>query len=304
MNIVHIDLKNIPKLMPDTALILGTFDGVHIGHQLLVNEAKKVAKNAAVLLIYTNKKITKEHQTSGVLTTLDDRVNHFANLGVSDVLLLNLGQDLLALSPDQFIDEILIKTAADYIIVGEDFRFGQMAKGTPEVLESCPHFKTLVVTPLYEASFKISTKLIKEYLLHGDPQKAAKLLGHYYTLVGLITRGFGLGNKLGYPTANVALDPSYFLPRHGVYLVRVNVKERAYFGMASLGYHPTVNEVNVPLLEVHIFDFNRDIYHEAIKVAFLEFLRPELKFLSVDDLVAQLHRDKATCDKLISEGEY
>ncbi|MFA5660571.1 MAG: riboflavin kinase, partial [Bacilli bacterium] len=166
------------------------------------------------------------------------------------------------------------------------------------------HFEVSIIPPMVIDSEKISTSLIKQELLAGNTFKARRLLGAYYRLTGLVTKGFGLGSKLGFPTANVALDPNYFLPRHGVYFVRVRYQDNFYFGMASLGYHPTVNEVNLPLLEVNIFDFKDDIYHQVLSVEFLRFIRPEVKFDSLDALVAKIEEDRAICYKYMNEGDF
>jgi riboflavin kinase/FMN adenylyltransferase len=306
MKFQHIDLRSLTKLKLNSSLVLGTFDGVHTGHRYLVKEAFKLNPHVTILLIYTNKKITKDHQTSGVLTTLDDRINLFQKLHVEEVLLLNLDEQLLALSPVEFINKILVPLAPKDIVIGEDFRFGHRALGTPVLLQKLGknHFEVSIIPPMVIDSEKISTSLIKQELLAGNTFKARRLLGAYYRLTGLVTKGFGLGSKLGFPTANVALDPNYFLPRHGVYFVRVRYQDNFYFGMASLGYHPTVNEVNLPLLEVNIFDFKDDIYHQVLSVEFLRFIRPEVKFDSLDALVAKIEEDRAICYKYMNEGDF
>ena len=306
MKFQHIDLGSLTKLKQDSSLVLGTFDGVHTGHRYLVKEAFKLNPHVTILLIYTNKKITKDHQTSGVLTTLDDRVNLFHKLHVEEVLLLNLDEKLLALSPEEFISQILVPLGPKDIVIGDDFRFGHRALGTPVLLRELGknYFGVSIIPPMLIDSEKISTSLIKQELLTGNTFKARHLLGGYYRLTGLVTKGFGLGSKLGFPTANVALDPNYFLPRHGVYFVRVRYQDNFYFGMASLGYHPTVNEVNLPLLEVNIFDFKDDIYHQVLSVEFLRFIRPEVKFDSLDALVAKIEEDRATCYKFMNEGDF
>lgn len=306
MVVKHIDIKHIESFESPTALILGTFDGLHKGHQLLLSEAKKLHENIAILLIYTNKEITKEHQKSGVITTLDDRIRMFKGMGVNAVYLLNLGKDLLHLSAEEFIDKILFAFHPSSVVIGDDFHFGYKAKGTPADLVEIgkSKFHTKVVKPLFIDDQKISTSLIKEKLLSGDTKAAKEMLGYYYSLTGLVTKGFGLGNKLGFPTANIALDPNYFLPRHGVYFVGVTFENQDYFGMASLGYHPTVNEVNLPLLEVNIFDFDKDIYHKALNVRFIKFLRPEEKLPTLESLIAKIKEDRANCDRLIKEGDF
>lgn len=306
MNVINLDLNNIEKLEANTALLIGTFDGFHRGHQSLLSKAKSLTDDVAVLLIFTSKIRTKEHQKSGLLTTIDDRLNIFKNNMVRTVLLLNLGSELLSLSPLDFIGKIIKPLGPRYIIIGEDFRFGYKALGTPENLKQSDDVEqdTSIITPELYHREKISTSLIKEKLTNGEFEVATKLLGKPFSLTGFVTKGYGLGGKLGYPTANISLDPSLFLPRHGVHFVRVIIEGKKYFGMSSLGYHPTVNEVNFPLLEVNIFNFNADLYHKVLTVEFLVYLRPEEKFNSLDELIAKIAEDRQVCNKLIAKGEY
>lgn len=303
MKITNLDINNINALKKDSALILGTFDGVHSGHLALVEAAKKAAKHCAVLLIYSDNNSFKEHQKQGMLTSINDRINIFKKHQVEQVFLLNLTPEIMGLSNVLFVENILFPLAPKTVVIGEDFRFGKGREGSGEFLKSFAEFKTIIVPTIYSDGQIISTSLIKNLFQSGQLKSAAKLLGYNYSLIGQVEKGYKLGSKIGYPTANVKLSKDSFLPRLGVYFVSVLVREKNYFGMASLGFHPTVNEVNMPLLEVNIFDFVDNIYNEPLKITFLHFLRDEVKFSSIEELIAQLKKDEETCRILINKGE-
>lgn len=306
MIIKHLQFHQIEAFKKNTTVVIGTFDGVHIGHQELFATANKLGHEVAVLLIYTNKQIMKEHQKSGLLTSLEDRIRLFKNLNVSGVYLLNIENEITLFSPREFVFHILYPLNPAAVVVGADFRFGHKAAGDATFLKdySGQLFETIIVEPLVINDQVISTTLIKEYMKDGNMKAAKEMLGYYYTLTGLVTKGFGLGNKLGFPTANISLDPHYFLPRFGVYLVEVIYENKTYYGMANLGYHPTVNEITVPLLEVNIFDFAEDIYHKVLSVKFLKHLRDEAKLPNLESLIAKINEDRLNCVKLIEEGDF
>ncbi len=303
MKITNLDIKNVKALARDTALILGTFDGVHVGHLALIKAAQKSCKNSSVLLIYSEKTSFKEHQKQGMLTSISDRISIFKNHQVDEVILLNLTPEIMGLSAAEFVGKILLPLAPHSVVIGADFHFGKGRQGSGEFLKSYMDFQTIIVPIIYANDSIVSTSLIKSFLQNGELKEAKALLGYDYSLTGFVEKGYKLGSRIGYPTANVKLDDNYFLPRIGVYFVSVLVRGKVYFGMASLGYHPTINEVAQPLLEVNIFDFVEDIYAETLKITFLHFLRNEVKFSTLEDLIAQLKKDEQTCRILISKGE-
>lgn len=306
MNIKHLKFRSVEALKTPTALVIGTFDGVHRGHLKLLEVAKETGNDVAVLLIYTMKEVVKEHQKSGVLTSLEDRVKRFKEHGVNSVYFLNIENEVARLSPSEFIFHFLFPLRPQAVIVGEDFRFGHKAAGDTNFLRDyCGKlFELIIVEPLLLNDEVISTTLIKQKLKEGKMRGAKEMLGYYYSLTGFVIKGFGLGNKLGFPTANINLDPHYFLPRFGVYLVEVTYENKKYYGMANLGFHPTVNKISMPLLEVNIFDFEGDIYHKVLAVKFLNHLRDEEKLPNIESLIAKIEEDRLECVKLIKEGDF
>lgn len=308
MNVEKLILGSLPKTAAGHALLIGTFDGFHLGHQSLLVEARKDTTNVSVLLIYSTNKATatKEHQKSGMLTSIEERISIFAKIGFNNVFLLNLSDNFISLSKEDFITQVLNELEISKVVIGEDFRFGAKASGTPEFLSktSLKNFTVTILKPLVYKGEKISTTLVKKLLSEGKTSEAKMVLGHSYSLTGFVVKGFGLGGKLGFPTANIALDPLLFLPRHGVYLVGIKHQDKKYFGMASLGYHPTVNEVSSPLLEVNVFNFEANLYHEVVTVCFLEHLRDEVKLSSIEELIQLISKDKKKCNTLIKEKRY
>lgn len=299
----HIELKSIPILTRKHALIVGTFDGVHRGHLALVENALMHGFIPVVLIIYTHKKLIKPHQKDGFITTLEDRALLFSKHGVVATYYLNLELELLNLSARSFVRDVVDKFNVGAVVVGDDFKFGKGALGNVNILSELLHEETqLIVTKqLVEEHISISTSRIKEALANGNLQSANNLLGRHYALTGFVVKGYGLGVKLGYPTANIMLDTQYFLPRHGVYLVSSVINNKHYYGMASLGYHPTVNKLKVPLLEVYYFAFTGSLYHTTLTINFHAFIRDELTFKSTDLLVRQISKDREVCLKLIEE---
>lgn len=305
MNVQYLNVKKIPPLGEKYALIIGTFDGVHLGHLSLVELAKKANLIPAVLLIYTTTKIIKAHQQLGFVTTLDDRARLFEEAGVDSLFYLNLEVELLNMEPVLFINEVLNKFNVAQIIVGSDFRYGKHARGDLDILKNHLNKNTLLqVAPAL--TFKdgvISTASIKEKLQAGKLRDAEKMLGRRYSLSGLVVRGYGVGNELGYPTANIMVDSQYFLPRYGVYLVSSLIRGKEMYGMASLGFHPTINKLSAPLLEVYFFDFSGSLYHQTLEINFHYFIRDEISFNSKEELVAQIDRDRKTSLKIIKEEQ-
>lgn len=303
MKVKYLNVNEIPVLGEEHALIIGTFDGVHAGHLALIERAKKENLIPVVLLIYTTTKIIKAHQHFGFITTLDDRAILFENAGVDQLFYLNLELELLNMEPVLFIEKVLNKFKVKAIIIGEDFRYGKHARGDIDLLKKHANSTTDIITisPIIFKDQPISTRAIKEKLSAGKLWDAKRMLGRAYTLSGLVVRGYGVGNELGYPTANIMLDSQYFLPRHGVYLVSSIVRGKRHFGMASLGFHPTINQLSAPLLEVYFFDFSGSLYHQTLEIKFHYFLRDEVKFNSREELVAQIDQDRARSLLIIKE---
>jgi riboflavin kinase/FMN adenylyltransferase len=252
-------------------------------------------------------------QPRSLLTPLEEKVSQLKSLGVDQLVLLPFNRELASLSPEQFVEEILVKgLQAKRISVGEDFCFGRKRAGTAQDLCTiAAHYGIdVAIAPLKLLNdHRISSSAIRAALLEGDIQQANYLLGRPYSLVGEVIQGQQVGRKLGFPTANLKLPPEKFLPRSGVYAVRVNLCDRlegvmtetspAIPGVMNLGYRPTV-EGNCLVAEVHLLNWSGDLYGKTLSVHFTQFLRPEQKFTSLDELKAQIQADSDEARAVLS----
>ena len=287
------DLRDVSK--NPKAVTIGNFDGVHKGHQALINKTKEVStKNNVESLIFTFNKLPKEIFSPDTVQRLYD--NKFKESILSsykiDTLLSIDFNEIKDYSADFFCEEILIKKLnAQYLIIGENFKFGKDRSGDIERLRKYDNKKAfeLMVPELktYDG-VKISSSRIRNLLNQGDIIGARECLGRDYMLSGTVISGEKLGRKLGYPTANIKLEYNY--PLDGVYLTKTVIEEKNYVGLASLGNKPTFNG-SEKLLEVFILDFDEDIYGKYVEVYFLEEIRKQIKFSNEDELIKQMNED-------------
>jgi len=287
------DLRDVSK--NPKAVTIGNFDGVHKGHQALINKTKEVStKNNVESLIFTFNKLPTEIFSPDTVQRLYD--NKFKESILSsykiDTLLSIDFNEIKDYSADFFCEEILIKKLnAQYLIIGENFKFGKDRSGDIERLRKYDNKKAfeLMVPELktYDG-VKISSSRIRNLLNQGDIIGARECLGRDYMLSGTVISGEKLGRKLGYPTANIKLEYNY--PLDGVYLTKTVIEEKNYVGLASLGNKPTFNG-SEKLLEVFILDFDEDIYSKYVEVYFLEEIRKQIKFSNEDELIKQMNED-------------
>jgi riboflavin kinase/FMN adenylyltransferase len=294
-------------------LTVGTFDGVHLGHQKILGRMKEIAReiNGTTLLItfephpqFIVKRPDKE--PIKLLTTIDERLKLFEKFGLDRVVVIPFTKEFSETSAEDFVVNILYKNIGfSHILVGYDHYFGKNREGNFELLKKLSEkyrFKVEQIPAFITDEITISSTKIRNALLQNQIELANKLLGYHYFIDGVVVPGDGRGSTMGFPTANIKFDDEHKLvPSNGVYLVYSKINGKIYFGMANLGFRPTFYTFKKKVLEVHFLDFAQIIYGQNISVHFLKYIRNEQKFNSVDDLLLQLNRDKETCSKLIKE---
>ena len=271
------------------ACCLGYFDGLHKGHQALIHVAQSLDLPVGVLTFDRN---PKKDRPETLLTPLSMKKTLLEHWHVDVLLIVQFNDHVASLSPTAFI-ESLKAFGITHVVVGSDFRFGHRAEGNVDTLRHDPDLTVHVVEPRLYHEHKVSTTTILQRLQEGKIHDVTAMLGRPYQVQGYVGHGMRKGTELGYPTANVILEEPFFLPRNGVYVVAFGWKGVRYYALASLGYHPTVANLKLPSLEVHVLDFSDNLYEQHVRVEFLEFIRDEQKFSSLDALVHQMHADKA-----------
>ena len=291
-------LTNDPSDAPagPKVVAVGSFDGLHLGHQHLIHQAQQEAKNLHVpLLVYTFDPPSKVFMRGeGFLTDLTEKLELLRGLGVEIALIVPFTEAFAQRSKDEFLGD-LRTLEAQRIYVGADFRFGQGRAGGLEDLRAVAPTRILPLLELGGGPVKSSR--IRDLLRKGEVDEAKLLLGRAYTARGIVREGDQLGRRLGFPTANLEVAPLKILPL-GVFAVRVQTAQGVFGGMANVGYRPTLAGQTLRF-EVHLFGFVGDLYGQELTVEFLTRLRGEMKFASLEALKAQLAKDAETARRLL-----
>ncbi len=300
-----------------TAIALGNFDGLHRGHQQVIAPVLAWRRSpagastlATVVSFDPHPQVFFRGESRLALTPRVEKVQVLRQLGLEQLALVPFTTDLANLAPEAFVETVLLgQLRAQFVSVGENFRFGQQRRGTAADLRAIAARSgvTVAIVPLATCGAdRISSSIIREYLAAGAIDDAQRLLGRTYTLHGPVTTGQQLGRTLGFPTANVQLPEEKFLPRLGVYAVRVAIApgeasiscelppfggdRPGWPGVANLGYRPTVTGMGL-VFEVHLLDWAGDLYGQSLVVELVDFLRPEQRFASLEALRQQIAQD-------------
>ena len=285
---------------------MGNFDGVHLGHRAVIG----LARNAAPLGILTFEPHPREYfaPTSPPFRLMNSeaRANRLAKLGVKRLYELPFGPDLAGLTPDQFARDVLADgLGVSHVVVGADFCFGKGRAGKAADLQALGNtygFEVTIADLVKSDGIEISSTAIRKALSDGRPRDAAAMLGHWHRIEGEVIHGEKRGRELGYPTANMSVNGLH-LPKFGVYAVVADVltgpHKGSYLGAASLGVRPMFG-VNQPNLETFLFDFKGDLYGHHLSIAFVDYLRPEMKFDGLPALLTQMDADCARARNILS----
>ena len=297
-----INLKNgNPFPLMDCGLCLGNFDGVHLGHKALIkelirqNSARRDRLPLGALLFVKPPSAYLSPSPVPQLTTLEDKLRLLQREGLQFAMLFDFN-DLKDLSPDDFVRDILItKCQCRIAVCGFNYTYGAKGAGTPDdlvrTLGSQPGRTVSVVPPVSDGKSTISSTAIRRLLEAGHPEDATRMLGHPFTLTGVVRDGRHVGTTMGYPTANLTFPQGLLVPAHGVYLASIKIGRRSFFGISNVGTRPTFDDGDSVNCETFLFDFKGDLYGKSMQVSLLRFLRAERKFADQQALAEQIKAD-------------
>jgi len=286
------------KLPGDTAVALGFFDGVHLGHQEIIRVTREAAEQEnltpSVFSFINHPLEVLSGETVPLLSSFLEKKDLIAKNGIEQLVYRRFMPEFSALSPEDFVRDILLaQLRAKVFVVGENYTFGHQARGNPQYLqELAPRlgFKVRVAPTVKLQDKIVSSTLIRELVKKGDLAGAAQMLGRGYSMRGVVEHGPGIGSTLGFPTANLLPHQGKLLPPNGIYLVKVQLGDETLAGVANLGFAPTFQEKEFAL-EIHLLNFSRAIYGEELEVTFLRYLREEIKFADRSALIEQIRDD-------------
>ena len=290
------------KKLENAVVTIGTFDGVHFGHRKIVSRLVETANatggETVILTFFPHPRliIDPENQELKMINTINEKAAILESLGVNHLIITPFTRDFSNLSPDEYINQVLVDTiGVKHIIVGYDHRFGKDRKGCMADLINAGKVQGFDVEEIPEQDIHdvaVSSTQIRRALLSGDVALAATYLGYHFSVKGRVIKGDKIGRTIGFPTANIFVEESYkLIPADGIYAVTVDLNEGSFKGMAYIGQRPTINGMTRNI-EVNIFEFNQEIYGQDITMTFMEFLRHDVKFTGLEALKVQLQQDK------------
>ncbi|MRH42306.1 bifunctional riboflavin kinase/FAD synthetase [Aquibacillus halophilus] len=285
----------------ETVAAIGFFDGIHKGHQKLIetaiNKAKEQKRKSAVITFYPHPSVALDRESKHVnyITPLKEKEKLLSEMGVEILYIVTFNQELSKVAPEDFVDHFIIGLNVKHIVAGFDFSYGHKGKGSTETISehSKGEFDFTVIDKIEDGNEKVSSTLIREYLKEGKVEQANQLLVRPLYIRGLVVDGDKRGRTIGYPTANLKLTEEFLLPKIGVYAVTIKYEGIRLKGMANVGYKPTFNKkTSKPSIEVHIFDYNKNLYGEELIVEWKLYIRGEQKFNGIEELVSQIQMDE------------
>lgn len=295
--------------LPPTVVVLGNFDGIHKGHRELINIARAYSKDfnlkSLVFTFNPHPTFLLENKKAVNLIYLSNEKKKILQDLVDIFIEYPFDIETLKMSPEFFVDQIISKQLnAKVVVVGDDYRFGQNRKGDIHLLNELSNkygYKLIVLNKIKYENTIISSTWIRKEILDGNMEKVTSLLGQPFCIFGEVEYGKNIGNKLGFPTANITPSSEKITPPNGVYISRVTLNNQLYESITNIGVNPTVNGQK-KVIETYIFDFNGNIYGEEIKIEILKYIRNENKFESVEGLKQQINNDIMTAKKYFNDS--
>ncbi|MGO5358382.1 bifunctional riboflavin kinase/FAD synthetase [Anaerofustis sp. LCP19S3_F7] len=279
------------------SMAFGYFDGIHLGHEKIIEEEDKSLKNCVVTFDKHPMDLINKQQAPKRLMTMDEKIEYLTDMGIDYLFIISFDYDFMNLKDTEFVNLVLDNVNMQKMKVGFNYHFGKNGSGNSELLKKLSKekgFEIKVVDEFKIDNERVCSTAIRNYIKDGNIQKANKFLGRPYMVEGIVCEGKHLGRQIGIPTANIFPDELKIMPKRGVYVSRVTIDNEVFYGISNVGVNPTFRET--PRVETNIFDFDRDIYGKKIKVEFLEFEREERAFDSIEEL-------KTTIQKSIQFGK-
>ena len=296
---IYRKIEDIPENIQQPSVTIGNFDGVHLGHQQLFDAVKNcAAERGGVSVVVTFDPHPLQVLKPGgikLISTTEQKIECIQQSGIDILVIIPFNRDFAATTAEDFVRQVLVdRLGVRDLFVGYDYAFGKGRVGDSEFLKAQGEsrgFSVTVIEPFYKDSAIVSSTRVRELVMQGRMVDTAELLGRFYQIRGMVQHGKRRGAKeIGFPTANLHISEEDLVPRRGVYVCEVIYDETCYGGVINVGYNPTFSE-GVLIAEVHIFDFNKDIYGKPIKVNLLKFMREEEKFSSIEALSEQIAKD-------------
>lgn len=312
MKVIELDYPHTYKKedFPPLSIALGFFDGVHKGHQQVIQSAIKTAKEngwkSAVMTFYEHPlTVLGKQQKVQYITPLQDKISLIDDLGVDYLFIVHFSESFASLLPQQFVDQYLIDLHVKHVTAGFDYSYGRLGKGSMETMpfHSRGVFSQTIINKISLGEEKVSSTAIRSALSEGRVADFAELAGRKYVTKGIVVHGDKRGRLLGFPTANVAMDEDYLIPSTGVYAVKATVNHQTYDGICNIGFKPTFHNERPekPTIEVHMFQFDDMIYGEKMSIEWHIRLRSEKKFSGIEEIVTQLTQDKQSAERYFKE---
>jgi riboflavin kinase / FMN adenylyltransferase len=307
---VHHSLESLPPIKKPV-LTLGTFDGVHLGHQSILNHlirtAKEIGGESVVFTFHPHPRVALNPDDHGLelIQAIEDRIEKLQKTGIDHLILFPFTKEFSRLSATEFVRNILVNQLHIHTLtIGYNHHFGRNREGSIELLrELAPVYGFFVdeIPAVTESLTNVSSTKIREAISSGNVREANLFLGGTYHFKGIVVQGDRIGHKIGFPTANIIIDKIQLVPKSGVFAVRVNHKGKFYNGMMNIGNRPTITTNGERRVEIHLFDFSETIYGDELAVYLIDRVREEKSFASLEALTAQLKQDEIHCRHILEQ---
>ena len=294
------------KLSKSTIATIGTFDGIHIGHQKILNSLARFAKENSLKSVVITfdphpRKVINKKNSIELINTIEEKKEKIKTLGIDYLIVQKFDEKFSETEANKFVEILKNNINIKKLIVGYDHRFGKNRNADINDLKKYGkelNFEVIEIDALEIEEVNISSTKIRSAIKEGNIRLANSYLGYNFFLGGEVVKGHSRGKELGFPTANLKIDEDKIIPKNGVYLVKSKIDHQDIYGMMNIGYNPTFNNKSKKI-ETHFFNLNKNLYGKIIKIELLEYIREEKRFETVDDLIKRLKLDREKCLKLI-----